>query len=84
MENNYEEDDIDLFVSPGRFSGRTPSAATTRAKIFQEYAAAEGKLQKQAEEEHKLHTLQKVFSRDRGFDDGKTHDHRKPCFEEYK
>lgn len=34
MQPFKDEDDIDLFISPSRFSGRTPSAKSTRGRIF--------------------------------------------------
>lgn len=30
----YDHDDVDLYVSPRTFGGRTPSAAAMRAKVF--------------------------------------------------
>lgn len=44
MQRTLDEDDIDLFVSPGRFGGRTPSAAATRLKIFQEDVVRAGQV----------------------------------------
>ncbi len=36
MQPFKDDDDIDLFISPSRFSGRTPCAASTRGRIFGE------------------------------------------------
>lgn len=40
QDDEEDGEDFNMFVSPSRFSGRTPSAATAKSRVFQDIATA--------------------------------------------
>lgn len=44
-----EEDDFNMFVSPSRYSGRTPNAATAKSRVFQDAAKMKAQFEKEEE-----------------------------------
>lgn len=43
------EEDFNLFVSPSRYSGRTPNAATAKSRVFQDAAKMKAQFEKEEE-----------------------------------
>jgi len=48
FKDDEDEDDFNLFVSPSRYSGRTPNAATVKSRVFQDASKMKGAFENEA------------------------------------